>query len=91
MKPNIAEWFKDPPNSFPEEFRPQIEALDIEHAFKTVVMSNDMAIVFDKNLKDVSVIYNGDNATYIAMHTYLDRYGNLCSDGGISPQKLCEW
>jgi hypothetical protein len=65
-KPSIAEWFSNLPESIPEEIAKYV---DCEKALKTIVADDDTAFIFDGNLFDVHVVFNGDDGkTYLMMN-----------------------
>ena len=89
MKPNMEEWFKNPPDSIPEEITKYINC---EKALKTVVINNDAAFVFDENLCDVHIIFNGDDGrTYLMMNGRMVDGTYHSQNHGDNVKVVAEW
>lgn len=89
IKPNLADWFKDPPDSIPEKLT---ELVDCEHALKIVIWGPDAVFIFDKNLTDVHCLFNGDQKVYLVMHGRMDNENNYHAENfGDNVREIAEW
>lgn len=88
MKPDIEEWFKNPPDSIPEEL---LAHVDCENAFKISVLSPDFAFIHDKNLMDVHALFNRDGSTWLFMNGRMDDKEYKASNDGSNVKEIFKW
>jgi len=88
QKPDISEWFKNPPESIPEELT---ELIDCENAFKITVLTPDFAFIYDKNLKDVHAVFNYYGETWLYMNGKMDAENYAADNAKENAVKLFNW
>ena len=96
-KPEMKEWFENPPQSIPKFVQDELVKIDLENAFKTVV-AEDSVYIFDKDMKHVHIIVVRDgevviffNATLVAGKEEEDEKINYDEkEGGGHHKVICE-
>ena len=87
-KPNIEDWFKNPPDSIPKDLT---EFVDCEHAFKITILSPDFAFIYDKNLFDVHALFNGEGGTWLYMNGRMNDKNFEANNTDDNVKLICKW
>lgn len=87
-RPNLSEWFKNPPESLPGELTDHI---DCEKAFKITILSDDFVFIYDENLFDVHALFNKDSLTMLFMNGRMNDKEFTASNSGENIKELFKW